>query len=170
MFCGKIAVYISHKIYSNQPNLFLSGQELEPEQYEEPLVPALQHPNPSAVYSEPSAILYMPDHYNNKDDIPHILATGVSIGNAKVKFVFKCLLDSGGTDHMINLRCIPLNIMLDLCASAKFLTTQGKFTSVVLFFPSFQGSWRSFLMCLTFSLRHLAWMQVYEMVQNAAQF
>jgi hypothetical protein len=40
------------------------------------------------------------------------------------------LLDSGGTDPMINLRCIPWSVTLDVCTSAKFLTTQGEFTSV----------------------------------------
>jgi hypothetical protein len=48
-------------------------------------------------------VLYMPDCYNDKDNVPHILATGLHIGNVKDKFVFKCLLDSGGTDNMNDL-------------------------------------------------------------------
>jgi hypothetical protein len=72
----------------------------------------------------------VPDHYDDADDVPHILATGLRIRNAKDKFIFKFLLDSGGTDPMINLQYIPLSVMLDVCASAKFLTTQGQFTSV----------------------------------------
>jgi hypothetical protein len=63
-----------------------------------------------------------------------LLTTGFRIGNVKNKFVFKCLLDSSGTDPMINRKCIPLNtvcplnVKLEVCNSAKFLTTQGEFT------------------------------------------
>jgi hypothetical protein len=59
-----------------------------------------------------------------------ILATGLHIREAKNKLAFKSLLDSGGTDPMINLGCIPLSVKLDVCASPKFLTTQGWFTLV----------------------------------------
>jgi hypothetical protein len=52
------------------------------------------------------------------------------IGNEKDAFVFKCLLDSGDTDPMINLWCTPSSVTLDVCTSAKFLTTQGEFTSI----------------------------------------
>jgi hypothetical protein len=72
----------------------------------------------------------MLDHYEDKDDIPHILTTRLRTDNAKDRFVFKCLLDSRGTNPMINLQCIPLSVMLEVCASTKFLTTQGKFASV----------------------------------------
>jgi hypothetical protein len=64
-----------------------------------------------------------------EDDVPHILATGLRIGNTKKKFIVKCLINSGGTDPMINHMCIPLTMKLKVCNSAKFLMTQGEFTS-----------------------------------------
>jgi hypothetical protein len=69
--------------------LFFSGQELKQEEQYEPLVPALPEVSPATV--------------NDEDKVPHILATGLRIGNEKDAFVFKCLLDSGDTDPMINL-------------------------------------------------------------------
>ena len=64
------------------------------------------------------------------DLVPHILATGLGIGQTCNKYVFKCLLDSGGTDPMINRKCIPSSVQLEACPSVKFATTQGEFASV----------------------------------------
>ncbi len=64
------------------------------------------------------------------DLVPHILATGLGIGDTRNKYVFKSLLDSGGTDPMINRNCIPSSVQLEACPSIKFSTTQGEFASV----------------------------------------
>ncbi len=53
------------------------------------ITPDLQSTN-----AEPSDVLYVPEHYDYEDDVPHILAIGLSIGNAKDKFIFKYLRDS----------------------------------------------------------------------------
>jgi hypothetical protein len=53
------------------------------------------------------------------DLVPHILATGLGIGQSRNKNLFKCLLDSGGTNPMINPKCIPPSINLDTCPSVK---------------------------------------------------
>jgi hypothetical protein len=64
------------------------------------------------------------------DLVPHVLATGLGIGTSRSKYVFKCLLDSGGTGPMINRKCIPSNVTLDACNTVRFATTQGEFASV----------------------------------------
>jgi hypothetical protein len=73
---------------------------------------------------------FVTNNQHEVDKVPHILATGLRIGQSRNKYVFKCLLDSGGTDPMINRKCIPSSVKLDACPSIRFATTQGKFASV----------------------------------------
>jgi hypothetical protein len=54
------------------------------------------------------------------DLVPHILATGLGIGNFCNKYVFKCLLDSDGTIPMINKKCILSIVHLKSCDTVKF--------------------------------------------------
>jgi hypothetical protein len=60
------------------------------------------------------------------DLVPHILTTGLGIGGSHNKYVFKCLLDFGETHLLINKKCIPVSVRLNVCSIIKFATNQGK--------------------------------------------
>jgi hypothetical protein len=61
--------------------------------------------------------------------VPQVLATGLRVGEAKGKFVFKALLDTGGTGPMINQRCIPNkeDAIVHKSTGSKYITTAGVF-------------------------------------------
>jgi hypothetical protein len=85
-----------HPIYIDKPDSFFSGQEFEPETYN-PVIEKVQTP----VLPLTNDVLVV-NQQPTVDLVPHILATGLGIGNTRNKYVFKCLLNSGGTNPMIN--------------------------------------------------------------------
>lgn len=124
--------YHCRAVYQDQPEPFFSGQELEPEHYEPTTVPKLSETGVQVydTLESQADFAYYLSSYDDEEEVPHILATALHIGKSKDKFVFKCLLDSGGTDRlMINRRCIPPSVKLEVCEHIKFQTTQGEFAS-----------------------------------------
>jgi hypothetical protein len=65
------------------------------------------------------------------DLVPQVLATGLPIGGAKGKCVFKALLDTGGTGPMINHRCIPKNAIILNTTGDEYITTAGLFVQMM---------------------------------------
>jgi hypothetical protein len=116
-----------HPVYIDKPDSFFSGQEFEPETYD-PVVKKIRLP--TMTISPLKNDVLVVNQQSTVDLVPHILATGLGNGDTRSKYFFKCLLDSGGTDPMINRKCTPPLVTLEACPSIKFATTQGKFASV----------------------------------------
>jgi hypothetical protein len=113
------------EVYYDRPDSFSSGPELKPEMYK-PVIKKQQ-----LMYVPPLEIKIPVVNPSTKVDlVPHILATGLGIGDSRNRYVFKCLLDSGGINPIINKKCILSSIHLELCDTVKFASTQGEFASV----------------------------------------
>jgi hypothetical protein len=118
------------KFYNKNPKCFHSGRELEPELYDEPFSkgPSNQ-PTKTSLTTEKTGTVDMVDIENQGDLIPQVLATAITIGGSKGKYVFKALLDSGGTGPMINGKCLPRGVQTKQVSEGQFITTAGIFTS-----------------------------------------
>jgi hypothetical protein len=94
-----------HPVYVDKPESFFSGQELKPELYKLVIKKssAIQLNLPPSVDFENPVV----NHQPKIDLVPHILADGLGISGSCNKCVFKCLLDSGRTNPIINWKCIP---------------------------------------------------------------
>jgi hypothetical protein len=100
-----------HPVYIDRPDSFFSGQELEPEMYK-PVIAKFPKAE-SMSLSVPSEIEIknvVANCEQEVDLVPHVFVTGLGIGTSRSKYVYKCLLDSGGTDPMINHKCIPSSV------------------------------------------------------------
>jgi hypothetical protein len=64
-----------------------------------------------------------------QDLSPQVLATSSDVASCTGKYIFKSLLDSGGSDSLINRRYLPKNAVLKPVKNGRYITTAGIFES-----------------------------------------
>lgn len=115
-------------IQDSPDSFFNHMDDLEIERYDIDKTTKTTSGNVTKIYPPGEDNIDINELYSN-DLIPTTLATAKAINEINGRYVFRSLLDHGGSHVMIQRRCLPANCETFQNANMNFKTTAGSFTS-----------------------------------------